>query len=257
MNPNLQALHDAGVSIWLDDLSRKKIQSGELQTLIDEKSVSGVTTNPPIFAAAFKNPEKFPEPVGNLSAVFGRRTILYVRFLHGGEKNSPLEIRMSQDSRECFHIRTCIFYIVKENLFVLDKDPRKAELAGHLTDIGNIGKDLHLPGHFSVTVHKFIKDIHIFPAVLDFADPAVCIHSLAVVVNILRGNVRINVNFDNCLTLGRNRFAFAAGLDIFDFLFEHAAVQVISDYIHLSVLLGSEQVAGAADLEVFKGNFDA
>ena len=55
MNPNLQALHDAGVSIWLDDLSREKIQTGELQSLIDEKSVTGVTTNPTIFAAAVQD----------------------------------------------------------------------------------------------------------------------------------------------------------------------------------------------------------
>ena len=55
MNKNLKALHDAGVSIWLDDLSRAKIQSGELESLIAEKSVTGVTTNPTIFAAAFQD----------------------------------------------------------------------------------------------------------------------------------------------------------------------------------------------------------
>lgn len=68
MNPNLQALHDAGVSIWLDDLSRKKIQSGELQTLIDEKSVSGVTTNPTIFAAAFQDLSQYGTELATLKA---------------------------------------------------------------------------------------------------------------------------------------------------------------------------------------------
>ena len=68
MNPNLQALHDAGVSIWLDDLSRKKIQSGELQTLIDEKSVSGVTTNPTIFAAAFQDLSQYGAELAALKA---------------------------------------------------------------------------------------------------------------------------------------------------------------------------------------------
>ena len=47
-----QQLSDAGVSIWLDDLSRERLASGTLQKLIDEKNVVGVTTNPSIFHAA-------------------------------------------------------------------------------------------------------------------------------------------------------------------------------------------------------------
>jgi transaldolase len=47
-----QQLSDAGVSIWLDDLSRQRLSSGGLQKLIDEKNVVGVTTNPSIFQAA-------------------------------------------------------------------------------------------------------------------------------------------------------------------------------------------------------------
>ena len=47
-NPNLAALSAAGVSIWLDDLSRERLQTGNLQQLIDTKSVVGVTTNPSI-----------------------------------------------------------------------------------------------------------------------------------------------------------------------------------------------------------------
>ena len=53
-NANLKALTDAGVSIWLDDLSRDRIESGSLARLINEHSVRGVTTNPTIFAAALK-----------------------------------------------------------------------------------------------------------------------------------------------------------------------------------------------------------
>ncbi|KNY06819.1 transaldolase [Microbacterium sp. GCS4] len=45
----------AGVSIWLDDLSRTRISSGNLQQLIDTKNVVGVTTNPTIFANAITN----------------------------------------------------------------------------------------------------------------------------------------------------------------------------------------------------------
>jgi transaldolase len=48
----LAALAAAGVSIWLDDLSRGRLVSGDLRRLIDDKHVVGVTTNPTIFAAA-------------------------------------------------------------------------------------------------------------------------------------------------------------------------------------------------------------
>ncbi|BDQ00253.1 transaldolase [Aquiluna sp. KACHI24] len=51
---SLQDLTNAGVSIWLDDLSRDRIESGNLENLIRDFSVRGVTTNPTIFAAALK-----------------------------------------------------------------------------------------------------------------------------------------------------------------------------------------------------------
>jgi transaldolase len=51
-NPNLQELHEAGVSIWLDTLSRQLLQSGEFADLIHDYSVTGATSNPTIFAKA-------------------------------------------------------------------------------------------------------------------------------------------------------------------------------------------------------------
>ena len=51
-NRHLADLSEAGVSVWLDDLSRDRLRSGNLQELIDTKSVVGVTTNPSIFQAA-------------------------------------------------------------------------------------------------------------------------------------------------------------------------------------------------------------
>ena len=54
MSSNLQALSDAGISIWLDDLSRERLQSGSLAALIANSKVVGVTTNPSIFSAAIK-----------------------------------------------------------------------------------------------------------------------------------------------------------------------------------------------------------
>ena len=50
--PALQQLTDAGVSVWLDDLSRSRLTSGSLQALVQDKCVRGVTSNPAIFQAA-------------------------------------------------------------------------------------------------------------------------------------------------------------------------------------------------------------
>lgn len=55
MSTPTQALSDAGVSIWLDDLSRARITSGNLADLIKTRNVSGVTTNPTIFQGAIGN----------------------------------------------------------------------------------------------------------------------------------------------------------------------------------------------------------
>src|SRR6476469_789345 len=52
MSTPTQQLSDAGVSIWLDDLSRGRLNTGTLRKLIEEKNVVGVTTNPSIFHAA-------------------------------------------------------------------------------------------------------------------------------------------------------------------------------------------------------------
>ena len=60
-------LSEAGVSIWLDDLSRERIVSGSLKDLIDRKNVVGVTTNPSIFAAALANGESYAAQVQQLA----------------------------------------------------------------------------------------------------------------------------------------------------------------------------------------------
>ena len=66
-NPNLAALSAAGVSVWLDDLSRERLQTGNLQELIDTKSVVGVTTNPSIFQAALSKGNAYDAQVNELA----------------------------------------------------------------------------------------------------------------------------------------------------------------------------------------------
>jgi transaldolase len=66
-NP-LAQLAKNGVSIWLDDLSRSRITSGGLRDLISTRSVSGVTTNPTIFAGALASGDGYAEQVKQLAA---------------------------------------------------------------------------------------------------------------------------------------------------------------------------------------------
>ncbi len=48
----LQQLADSGVSVWLDDLSRARLQSSDLAKMVENGSIVGITTNPIIFAKA-------------------------------------------------------------------------------------------------------------------------------------------------------------------------------------------------------------
>jgi len=66
-NENLAELSGAGVAVWLDDLSRDRIHSGNLQSLIDEHSVVGATTNPSIFAAAIAGSDSYDDQVHALA----------------------------------------------------------------------------------------------------------------------------------------------------------------------------------------------
>jgi transaldolase len=67
-NENIAALAAAGVSVWLDDLSRDRINSGNLAELIATRGVVGVTTNPTIFQGALSKGHAYDEQVRELAA---------------------------------------------------------------------------------------------------------------------------------------------------------------------------------------------
>jgi transaldolase len=67
MTDRLQTLADAGVSIWLDDISRRRLQSGNLADLAAHKHVVGVTSNPTIFAKAVQDAEDYADQVKDLA----------------------------------------------------------------------------------------------------------------------------------------------------------------------------------------------
>jgi len=67
MTDALADLSAAGVSIWLDDLSRSRLESGDLAELVRTKHVVGVTTNPSIFQKALSDGAAYDEQVRDLA----------------------------------------------------------------------------------------------------------------------------------------------------------------------------------------------
>ncbi|QZY30672.1 transaldolase [Nocardioides coralli] len=68
MFERLQQLTEAGVSIWLDDLSRERLETGNLADLVKNWSVVGVTSNPAIFQKALGDGERYDAQVRELAA---------------------------------------------------------------------------------------------------------------------------------------------------------------------------------------------
>jgi transaldolase len=69
MTDRLAQLSDAGVSIWLDDLSRERIETGNLADLVRDQHVVGVTTNPSIFQAALSKGERYDAQIRELASL--------------------------------------------------------------------------------------------------------------------------------------------------------------------------------------------
>ena len=68
MSDRLKQLSEAGVSIWLDDLSRERVETGNLADLVKNSSVVGITSNPTIFATALADGERYDAQVRRLAA---------------------------------------------------------------------------------------------------------------------------------------------------------------------------------------------
>src|ERR1035441_6925688 len=66
MTDALAGLRAAGVSVWLDDLSRERLTSGSLAALARDRGVSGVTTNPTIFARAITGSDAYADQIRDL-----------------------------------------------------------------------------------------------------------------------------------------------------------------------------------------------
>jgi transaldolase len=68
MTDALARLSELGVSVWLDDLSRELLAGGELERLIRDRHVVGVTSNPTIFASALAKGDRYEDQIRSLTA---------------------------------------------------------------------------------------------------------------------------------------------------------------------------------------------
>ncbi|MCW2703638.1 MAG: transaldolase [Blastococcus sp.] len=108
-NKNLAELSAAGVAVWLDDLSRDRIRTGNLQKLVDEYSVVGVTTNPTIFAAAISGSDSYDDQlhalaIRSVSVEEALRTITASDVRDACDLLRPVHERQPGDGRVSFEV---------------------------------------------------------------------------------------------------------------------------------------------------------
>ncbi len=96
MTDRLQQLSDAGVSIWLDDLSRERLETGNLADLIEHSHVVGVTTNPSIFQSALSKGERYDAQIRELASV-------------GTNRDQAVRVITTDDVRDACQIMRPVF----------------------------------------------------------------------------------------------------------------------------------------------------
>ena len=67
VNPQLKALSDAGVAVWLDQLGRSLVAGGELKRMVEEESLHGVTSNPSIFEKSILGTSDYDDAIEELA----------------------------------------------------------------------------------------------------------------------------------------------------------------------------------------------
>jgi transaldolase len=179
-NPNLAALSAAGVSVWLDDLSRDRLTSGNLQELINTKSVVGVTTNPSIFEAALSAGDAYDAQLGELAkrgtdveATIRAVTTDDVRAAcdlltpqwtgsNGVDGRVSIEVdpRLAHDADKTIEQAIELWKIVdRPNLFI--KIPAMEDGLPAITAVIGEGISVNVTLIFSVERHKLVMDAYL------------------------------------------------------------------------------------------------
>jgi transaldolase len=177
MNDVLRDLSEAGVSIWLDDLSRERLRSGKLARLVAERHVTGVTTNPTIFQKAIEKGDAYDAQLADL-ALRGvdvgeaLRAITTYDVRAGcdvlrpvydatggvdGRVSIEVDPRLAHDGERTVAEARALWWLVdRPNLFI--KIPAIAESIPAITTCLAEGISVNVTLMFSVTVYEQVMD---------------------------------------------------------------------------------------------------
>ncbi|MDQ4039689.1 MAG: transaldolase [Actinomycetota bacterium] len=178
-NPRLAELSAHGVAVWLDDLSRDRINSGGLAALIEERSVVGITTNPTIFGAAISGSDIYNDQVGDLSkrgigidealrmiTAYDVRAACDVladtarRTGRDGRVSFEVDPRMAFDREATFAEATSLWWLVdRPNLFI--KIPATEAGLPAITDTIADGISVNVTLIFSIERYKLVMDAYL------------------------------------------------------------------------------------------------
>jgi transaldolase len=176
-NKNLDILSGAGVSIWLDDLSRERLKNGNLRELMDEKNVVGVTTNPTIFQKAVTGSAVYDEQIRDL-AVRGLTVDEAVRMIttadvrhacdvmrpaydaskgQDGRVSIEVDPRYAHQTAETIAEAKQLWWLVdRENLFI--KIPATREGLPAITEVLGEGISVNVTLIFSLDRYREVMD---------------------------------------------------------------------------------------------------
>jgi transaldolase len=120
----LAELSAQGVAIWLDDLSRELLASGELQSLITGRHVAGVTTNPTIFASALAKGHRYDAQLSHLAE-------------QGASTEAAVFTVTTDDVRSACDVLSPVYRKTdgKDGRVSIEVDPRLARDAAATTDM--------------------------------------------------------------------------------------------------------------------------
>ena len=179
VNENLAQLSKAGVAVWLDDLSRDRIRSGNLQQLVDEHSVVGVTTNPSIFAAAISGSKSYDDQlhamaVRSVSVEEALRTITAADVRDACDLLAPVAAAQPGDGRVSLEVQPDLAHetdataaeaahlwwlVDRPNLFI--KIPATVEGLPAITSTIAAGISVNVTLIFSIERYKAVMDAYL------------------------------------------------------------------------------------------------
>ncbi|HEV2638036.1 MAG TPA: transaldolase [Actinocrinis sp.] len=176
----LAELSDAGVAVWLDDLSRELLAGGGLSDLVTRRHVVGVTTNPTIFASALSHGERYNDQVRELAktntpvddAVFAittadvRAACLVLRPVfdatdgRDGRVSIEVDPRLARDADATVtQARALVAAVDEPNMFV--KVPATAEGLTAITELIAQGISVNVTLIFSLERYSQVVDAYL------------------------------------------------------------------------------------------------